>query len=276
MSPPCASPRAVEPAPPAQRAWRALLPLLTVLLLVRAAAAQTAPTEAPAAQAAQAAPQSAEPEAPSPPPPAGGVAATTAAPGQAAAAPGRPAEAPGSAQDSRPALPAQLPLKDLTEQGIRQFQRGEFDAAVESFSAAHVLSPNPMFLFNIAQAHRKAGRPREALTHYQLFLRKAPDSPLRPETEAYIALVEAQLQAQQQAKQQAAQPVQGPSTHEREANATAKPEATESPARPLYKRGWFYGLLAGATVAVGLGVGLGVYFGTRPPATTLGIIDPVF
>lgn len=185
---------------------------------------------------------------------------------------------PTTTAATAPPTPAQLPLKELTEQGIRQFQHGEFDAAIESFSAAHVLSPNPMFLFNIAQAHRKAGRPREALTHYQLFLRKSPDSPLRPETEAYIALVEAQLQA----KQHAAQTVQSPAGHERTAaeptpsTPVPAPVKNDTPPRPVYKRAWFYGVLAGSAVAVGLAVGLGVYFGTRPPSTTLGIVDPVF
>ncbi|MBL9006910.1 MAG: tetratricopeptide repeat protein [Myxococcales bacterium] len=183
---------------------------------------------------------------------------------------------PATTAATAPPTPAQLPLKELTEQGIRQFQHGEFDAAIESFSAAHVVSPNPMFLFNIAQAHRKAGRPREALTHYQLFLRKSPDSPLRPETEAYIALVEAQLQA----KQHAAQTVQSPAGHERTAaeppTPAPAPGKNDAPTRPVYKRAWFYGVLAGSAVAVGLAVGLGVYFGTRPPSTTLGIVDPVF
>ena len=122
----------------------------------------------------------------------------------------------------------------------------------------------------------KAGRPREALTHYQLFLRKSPDSPLRPETEAYIALVEAQLQA----KQHAAQTVQSPAGHERTAaeppTPAPAPGKNDAPTRPVYKRAWFYGVLAGSAVAVGLAVGLGVYFGTRPPSTTLGIVDPVF
>lgn len=171
------------------------------------------------------------------------------------------------------ALPAQLSLKELTEQGIRQFQGGQFDAAVESFSAAHVLNPNPMFLFNIAQAHRKAGRPREALTHYQLFLRKAPDSPLRPETEAYIALVQTQLQTQASPAlpSKPAQDLQSGFEHGGKDSNPTPPRAT-----PFYKRGWFYGVLLGGAATVALAIGLSVYVATRPPATTLGIVDPVF
>jgi tetratricopeptide (TPR) repeat protein len=235
--------------------------LIALLLLLGTAQAQSPELMPPTSHVPQAAAESdAGPARPSP------GSASEASPPAAASEPAARAES-----SSRP-LPAQLPLKELTEQGIRQFQQGEYDAAIESFSAAHVLSPNPMFLFNIAQAHRKAGRPREALSHYQLFLRKAPDSPLRPETEAYIALVE----AQQQAKQQAAQSVQGSSPHERIPKEPVPVEPRDPALRPVYKRGWFYALLAGSAVAVGLGVGLGVYFGTRPPATTLGIVDPVF
>lgn len=260
MSRRCARPRHHGRLDRPGTAWRRLgagrLPVVALWLTLRLAQAQPAAS----AQASE------RPEIRVDTPP--------ALPASGAVSPGSlppSAAAPNDSPSAAP-LPAQLPLKDLTEQGIAQFQRGEFDAAIESFSAAHVLSPNPMFLFNIAQAHRKAGRPREALTHYQLFVRKAPDSPLRPETEAYIALVQTQLQA----KQQAAQAVQSSSGHEPHTNeASSIPAASASP-RPLYKRAGFYAVLAGAAAAIGLGVGVGVYLGTRPPATTLGIVDPVF
>lgn len=262
MSRRCARPRHHGRLDRPGTTWRRLgegrLPFVALWLTLRVAQAQ------PAASGSAAEPPASRMDAP-PVAPAGGAIRPMPSTSGADAA-------PASDRPSPPPLPAQLPLKDLTEQGIAQFQRGEFDAAIESFSAAHVLSPNPMFLFNIAQAHRKAGRPREALTHYQLFVRKAPDSPLRPETEAYIALVQTQLQA----KQQAAQAVQSPSGHEPHPNeASSIPAASASP-RPLYKRAGFYAVLAGAAAAIGLGVGLGVYLGTRPPATTLGIVDPVF
>jgi hypothetical protein len=39
--------------------------------------------------------------------------------------------------------------------------------------------------------------------------------------------------------------------------------------KPLYKKGWFWGVMAGALVLAGGGVALGVYYGTRPaPFTT--------
>lgn len=251
MSRLCASPR-----------WR--LPLLGLLGLLGVLAPGRTQADEPPAPASAAAPVS--------------MAAPTAIPSQSPApVPPPSVTAPATAPAATagvPASPAQLSLKDLTDQGIRQFQGGQFDAAVESFSAAHVLNPNPMFLFNIAQAHRKAGRPREALTHYQLFLRKTPESPLRPETEAYIALVQTQLANQANA---ATPPATAPAQDlQKTASHGLSDQPLSSRAVPFYKRGWFYGVLFAGAATVGLAVGLPLYFATRPPPTTLGIVDPVF
>ncbi len=175
------------------------------------------------------------------------------------AAPSESPPAPAASGDlSLPPAPGNntgnLTLRETTARGIQLFQQGDYDGAIQWFTAAYVISPKPMFLFNIAQSHRKVGRTREALLNYQLFLRKAPDTPLRPETEAYIELVRTQLAASQQ-----------PQPSVRETRAVP----------PLYKRPWLWGTL-GAVVALGAGVVVGVYFGTRPPSTTLGIIEPTF
>jgi hypothetical protein len=43
------------------------------------------------------------------------------------------------------------------------------------------------------------------------------------------------------------------------------------PPKPVYKKGWFWGVMAGAVAVAGGGVALGVYYGTRttPFQTTL-------
>lgn len=223
---------------------------------------------------------SAQPQAPLPPTE---TAPATAPPG--GTVPQAPAVAPAPAPpDSAPTptaaplSPAELSAKELTSRGIRDFQTGQFDAAVEAFSAAYVLSPNPMFLFNIGQAHRKAGHPREALTNYQLFLRKAPDSPLRPETEAYIALVQAQLQTPAANSRLAPEPSTARDVHSSppmpgdHGGRTATSPAHEA----VYKKGWFYAVLGGSALLIGTSIGLGVFLATQPPPTTLGIIEPTF
>ncbi|MFO0579397.1 MAG: hypothetical protein U1A78_35805 [Polyangia bacterium] len=127
-----------------------------------------------------------------------------------------------------------------------------------------------MFLFNIAQAHRKAGRPQDALVSYQLFLRKAPDTPLRAETEAYIELVRTQLSARP------SEPVKPPVAVAPVPAVPVARVAGKAEARvPLYRRAWTW-IAVGAAVAVTTGVAVGVYLGTRPPPTTLGIVEPTF
>lgn len=229
---------------------------LLVLLLLRATAVAEAPIAEPppaSAQGPSAAPESEPEPAPAPPAP-----ASSPAP-----------EGPLLQSDG---VDGSLSLKEATERGIRLFKEGSYDGAVQAFTAAYVLSPKPMFLFNIAQAHRKAGRPQEALLSYQLFLRKAPETPLRAETEAYIELVRTQLQARppEPAKPPAAVT---PAAVTLVAVAPVGPRKAEARV-PLYRRAWPW-IMVGAAVAVTTGVAVGVYLGTRPP-TTLGIVEPTF
>lgn len=161
-----------------------------------------------------------------------------------------------------------LSLREVTERGIQLFRAGDYNGAVQAFTTAHILSPKPMFLFNIAQAQRKAGRPQEALISYQLFLKKAPDSPLRAETEAYLELVRTQLKIRAASEATSSPQLRG------QVLATLAPLAAERRV-PLHRRPWLWGLV-GTAVAVTSGVAVGVYLGTRPPSTTLGTLEPIF
>lgn len=152
-----------------------------------------------------------------------------------------------------------LQFKERVQRGIHLFQQGDFDGAIQTFTAAYAISPRPMLLFNIGQAHRKAGRPQQALTSYQLFLRKAKDTPLRAETLAYMELVCAQLQAM----------TKGPAP---QSLVAAVPPVQRI---PRYKRGWLWAVV-GTTFAAATGVAIGVYLGTRPSTPTLGIVEPTF
>lgn len=160
---------------------------------------------------------------------------------------------------------ANLSLKESTERGIELFRQGDYDGAIQAFTAAYVLSPKPLFLFNIAQAHRKAGRPKEALLAYQLFLRKAPDTPLRAETEAYMELARAQLELKGRS---------APALVPTEPAPPPRP-AGSAPRVPLYRRGWVWGIV-GASVAAAAGIAIGLGLSTRPPGPTLGYVDPTF
>lgn len=86
---------------------------------------------------------------------------------------------------ARPA--AKVQPKDATkllELGIQQVSREEYDAAIETFERSFQASRDPIALYNIAQCHRKAGRPASAVDAYDQFLRSAPrDHPQRAAAE---------------------------------------------------------------------------------------------
>src|SRR5262249_11679473 len=100
---------------------------------------------------------------------------------------------------------------------------GQYDKAVEEFQAAYLLRPSPLLLFNLAQAHRKAGHSQQALDLYERFLREQPETDLRAETEGYIAEVKAAIAADKEAR-------------DKPAREKAEREAAEKAARALKDR----------------------------------------
>jgi tetratricopeptide (TPR) repeat protein len=82
------------------------------------------------------------------------------------------------------------------ETAKRLFEVREYAKALEEYKDAYVAKPDPAFLFNIGQCHRKLGQNEQALDFFQQFLRKAPaDDPNRSLVEARIADIRAEEQA---------------------------------------------------------------------------------
>jgi tetratricopeptide (TPR) repeat protein len=81
------------------------------------------------------------------------------------------------------------------ELGRRHHELGNYLQAVEEFKLAYLAEPIPLFLFNIGQAYRRAGRTDEALEFYQRFLELSPRAPERAEVSRIIAALEAQRQS---------------------------------------------------------------------------------
>jgi hypothetical protein len=79
--------------------------------------------------------------------------------------------APSAAQSN-----AKERAKALYQQGKTQFDLGNFDESVKLFKQAYATSPNPAFLFNIAQAYRQMGDCKQALFFYKRYLTVAGDN----------------------------------------------------------------------------------------------------
>src|SRR5712691_7937698 len=79
--------------------------------------------------------------------------------------------------------------KQLFEQGERAYNLGEWEQAVALFRKAYEESPEPAFLFNIAQTYRQWGNCRQSVFFYKRFLAlKANDTkkPLKPELQVEV------------------------------------------------------------------------------------------
>ncbi|MFO0573782.1 MAG: hypothetical protein U1A78_07290 [Polyangia bacterium] len=215
-------------------------------------------------------------------------AAAQPAPSSAAAA-SDPEPAPAPLTTAAPPAPAALPvdnklsLRELIDRATRAFGSGDYDTAIAELSLAYQRKPVAQFLFNIAQAHRKAGRFREALSFYERFVHDDLASPLLPEAQAHAAAMRARLDAElATAEREAAERVARVRAEEAEAMAKAREgdrvraeaelrRALAQKEAPVYKRKWFWGLLGGlVAAAVITGVTVGVVLKNPPePVGTL-------
>jgi tetratricopeptide (TPR) repeat protein len=131
--------------------------------------------------------------------------------------------------------------------GTKAFELGLFDEAIREYTAAFEIKDDPALLFDIAQAHRLAGRPVEAIRFFRAYLIKSPNAKNRALVESRIAQLSPSAEAR---------PVPSPVV-------TSPPEPAQAPASnpPALqdrngRRLWISGLVV-ATAGLGtLGAGL--------------------
>jgi len=99
---------------------------------------------------------------------------------------------PPPRDDSRDLTPT---ARELSDRGLRQYQAGDLDAAIESFMGAFALSDNTGLLFNVAQAYRLKGDCPLAREYYRRYLTAAPESNLKPTVERRLVEMESCVQA---------------------------------------------------------------------------------
>ena len=180
--------------------------------------------------------------------------------------------------------------RDAYREGTRQFEVGDYAAALESFKKAYVSFEEPAFLFNMAQCNRLLNNKAEALRNYKLYLRKVPAAPNRDEIEKVIAALEIAIEQDRMASSLpptgSATPgkkgrppvgagngdtVRNPQQGNPPDQVTVAPDGqpdqgkvvvvTPPPKRddrPLVKKPWFWGVIAGGAVVVGVVIGVAV------------------
>jgi tetratricopeptide (TPR) repeat protein len=140
--------------------------------------------------------------------------------------------------------------KKLYELGMGRFQLDEFDAAIAYWEEGFRNRPAPEFLYNIAQAQRRARRPDKALAFYQKYLSMSPDAENRVEVERIMATL---------------QPATG-TTAPAGAQLTVTNSGGPPPDKPLIKKPWFWAVVGGGAAVVATAVAVGVVVGGHKPA----------
>ncbi len=72
--------------------------------------------------------------------------------------------------------------------GVAMYRRGQYEAAMQAFIAAHRFAPLPEVLYNLAVTAERLGSPRDAIDYYREYLRGLPENaPDRGAVERKIA-----------------------------------------------------------------------------------------
>ena len=153
----------------------------------------------------------------------------------------------------------------LVEQAKKQSKAGQLAEAEKSYKLAYEVSHDARLLFNIARGLDKRGQGQEAAKYYRLFIAAPVEEPEQKEkARAYVAELEGN-NAPPPKRLTPATPIQPvPSI------ALPVVPTTERKDAPVYKKGWFWGVIVGSAAAVGLGIGLGVGLSNRGPTVPSG------
>lgn len=149
--------------------------------------------------------------------------------------------------------------QEQTERGILLYETGQYNEAIRSFTEAYRQLRRPKLLFNIAQAHRMAGRAAEAVVAYQRFLREDPDSPRRAEAEARIRELQAAMEKHRTPEPGGAQATREPPPPLNDAHPVLHPalqpitqehvHPSHTPGRQAVHRRWWFWTALGISVA---------------------------
>ena len=152
------------------------------------------------------------------------------------------------------AQPKRVEAEASYKQGQTLYLKADYIGAAHHFKRAYDLDPDPVYLFNIAQAYRLAQKCKESSEYYNRFLVEANKPPNEEAVKSYIVEVDACAKAQEPVPA----PIAAPPPVEPEPQP--QPLVDEPPRSKKRMAGYIVG---GAGVVV---TGLGFYFMARVSA----------
>ncbi len=94
--------------------------------------------------------------------------------------------ASADSDDDDDTIHAKSDAKAADASGREHYRNHEYEAAIRDYRHAHDVLPDPLFLFDMAQAHRHLHRCAEARDLYREYLAARPDADNRPRVEGFI------------------------------------------------------------------------------------------
>jgi hypothetical protein len=132
--------------------------------------------------------------------------------------------------------------------GSSYYGQARYGEALHEFEEAYRLSKRVGFLYNIGVCHEQLGHTSAAITAFEGYIGSVSTPAERADVQARID----RLRASQAPPATASSGADG-------LQLTATPPPKK---RPVYKRGWFVGVMVGAAAVVVAGVTVGVVLGT--------------
>jgi tetratricopeptide (TPR) repeat protein len=152
------------------------------------------------------------------------------------------------------------------EAGRAHYKLGSYEEAMRDFSESYRYQPEPLLLFNLAQAARKAGHRDLALAKYREFVRAQPHAEQRGEADGYIGELEQLPPDGSVEPPPAAPPPAAPA-----AKTPATDNVLVAAPTPRSRRPLWIGLGAAGAAVVVLALVLGLSFGLTGSAPVSGL-----
>lgn len=133
------------------------------------------------------------------------------------------------------------PDSNYYQMGRKLYKEGQFERSIECLKLANQQKPRPLLIYNIGMAYRKLNRHFESIAYFQRFLSTA-DTLTEDERLRVQAFIDQSAKAKISGQIITADP------------QISRLDPGQDEKQPLYKKWWFWTIVGGTAVAVGIAI----------------------